>query len=158
MAYPFSVAFIEFSSLTLFILALRQSLLRNPQHALEILFAFIYGFILEELDIFFFGTYRYGEGFLLQVWNAPLAIAFLWSLLITSCMALSDRFGVAEPFKPFLDALLAVLIDLSVDAIAIRIGYWHWQLPLAEGWFGVPAGNLYSWMWVVFAYSASTFG
>lgn len=43
-----------------------------------------------------------------------------------------------------------MLLDLSLDAIAIRRGYWQWNFPLNAGWFGVPAGNLYAWMFVVF--------
>ena len=58
--------------------------------------------------------------------------------------------------RPWLDGLLAVLIDLSVDAIAIRVGLWHWNIGLHEGWFGVPSGNLCAWMWVAFWYSAVT--
>jgi uncharacterized membrane protein len=51
------------------------------------------------------------------------------------------------------DALLALLIDLSIDAIAIRRGYWQWTIPLNAGWFGVPADNLSAWMFVVFFFS-----
>lgn len=69
-------------------------------------------------------------------------------------MAISDSTGLPERVRPFLDALLAVLLDLSLDAIAIRIGYWKWMIRLDEGWFGVPAGNLWAWMWVAFFYSA----
>ena len=45
------------------------------------------------------------------------------------------------------------MIDLSVDAIAIRRGYWQWTIPLNAGWFGVPADNLSAWMFVVFFFS-----
>ena len=156
MFYLISVHLIEAASVVLFLLALRQALKDSRYKAAELFFAFVYGLILEELDIFFFRTYHYGPGFFLQLGNAPLAIAFLWSLIITSSMAISDRLGIRGFAKPFLDGLLAVLIDIGVDAVAIRIGYWTWTIPLTEGWFGVPAGNLWSWIWVAFSYSAVT--
>lgn len=154
--YQVSVTFIEAASLILFLLGLRALARVRKQAAAELFFAFVYGLILEELDIYFFRTYRYGPGFMLQLGQAPLAIAFLWSLILSSSMALSDRLRMPEFCRPFLDGLLALLIDIGVDAIAIRIGYWSWTIPLSEGWFGVPAGNLYSWMWVAFAYSSAT--
>ena len=156
MLYHLSVHFIEIASVLLFILALRSAWRSGRQRVAELVFAFLYGFLLEELDIYFFRTYHYGPGFLLQLGNAPLAIAILWSLILISSMAISDRLGVPSFAKPFLDGLLALLIDIGVDAIAIRIGYWKWAIPITEGWFGVPAGNLYSWMWVAFSYSLGT--
>jgi uncharacterized membrane protein len=156
MAYRLSVLLIETASLVFFIAAFRRFLARHPGRAAELVCAFFYGLILEELDIYFFRTYRYGDGFILKLGNAPLAIAFLWSLILVSSMAISDRFRIPEFVRPFADGLLALLIDIGVDAVAIRVGYWTWTLPLSEGWFGVPAGNLYSWMWVAFWYSFLT--
>lgn len=156
MTYLFSVHLIEIASTALFFLALRGLFKEQRQKSLELLGAFAYGLLLEELDIYLFRTYRYGPGFFLQLGNAPLAIAFLWGLILISSMALSDRMNIPEFSRPFADGLLALLMDIGVDAVAIRIGYWKWTIPLSEGWFGVPAGNLYSWMWVAFSYSAVT--
>src|SRR6266704_834612 len=47
--------------------------------------------------------------------------------------------------------LLALTIDLSMDAIAIRLGFWTWRQ--AGPWFGVPLGNFYAWFIVVFGFS-----
>ncbi|MBI4549817.1 MAG: carotenoid biosynthesis protein [Candidatus Omnitrophica bacterium] len=156
MAYRWSVLLIETAALGFFAVAFRRFLAGHPAKVAELWCAFFYGLILEELDIYFFRTYRYGEGFLLKLGNAPLAIAFLWGLILLSSMAISDRLRIPEFSKPFLDGLLALLIDIGVDAIAIRIGYWTWTLPRSEGWFGVPAGNLYAWMWVAFWFSFFT--
>ena len=115
---------------------------------------FFYGLLLEALDMRIFKTYHYGSGFFFWIGDVPIAIAWLWAVILASSMAISDRMGLRELVRPFADALLAVWIDLSIDAIAIRMHYWHWAIPLNEGWFGVPAGNLYAWMWVAFWYSA----
>ncbi len=53
--------------------------------------------------------------------------------------------------RPVLDALLALTIDLSMDAIAIRLGFWTWGA--AGPWFGVPLSNFYVWFVVVLGYS-----
>src|SRR5216684_3997971 len=41
-------------------------------------------------------------------------------------------------------------------ALAIRQGLWHWNIPLHAGFFGVPAGNYYGWLFVAFGFSAWT--
>lgn len=115
---------------------------------------FFYGLLLEELDMRIFKTYHYSKYFLLEWGLVPVSIAWLWAVILGSSMAISDALGLPPSIRPFADALLAVWMDLSIDAIAIRMGLWKWVIPLNEGWFGVPAGNLYAWMGVVFFYSA----
>ncbi len=149
----YSFWFIEVSALILFVIGLRRSWKYSGFRALEFATIFIYGVLLEELDMRIFKSYHYGPDFFLVAWHVPLSIAWLWAVILASSMALSDRTGIPEPLRPFLDALLAVWLDLSIDAIAIRVGYWSWVIPLEEGWFGVPAGNLYAWMWVAFSFS-----
>jgi hypothetical protein len=53
-----------------------------------------------------------------------------------------------------LDALFALNIDLSMDTIAIRLGFWNWAINLHSQFFGVPYGNFWAWFWVVFSFSA----
>lgn len=43
-----------------------------------------------------------------------------------------------------------------MDAVAIRLGFWRWPIPLTDGWFGVPASNFFGWMLVVALYSEYT--
>lgn len=122
-------------------------------HRVEYLLAFLYALMFEELDIRLFHTYQYSEGYTLVLGQVPIVIALAWAVILYTSMAMSDSWEVSDSAKACLDALLAVLIDVSIDAIAIRRGYWQWQIPLSAGWFGVPAGNLYAWMFVVFFFS-----
>jgi hypothetical protein len=131
--------------------ARHQSALRR-----ELAVALAYGWLLEALDMWFFGTYHYGRLVWWWLGDVPIYIPLLWAVIVHSSMALSDRAGVVGWARPVLDGLLAVLIDLGVDAIAIRLGLWQWRIELHEGWFGVPAGNLCAWMWVAFWYSLGT--
>ena len=145
--------FVEITALILFCLGLVESARKGPGRFLEFFMIFIYGLLLETLDMRIFKTYHYGPEFRIWLGHVPVAIAWLWAMILSSSMAISDSWGLPAAIRPFADALLAVLIDLSIDAIAIRVGFWGWTIPLTEGWFGVPAGNLYAWMWVAFFYS-----
>lgn len=111
----------------------------------------IYGVLLELLSIKQFGAYSYSKA-LITVLDVPLAVGFGWSVIIYTSMELSDRLLIPERAKPFMDALLALNIDLSMDAIAIRLGFWRWVV--YGDWFGVPIGNFFGWYVVVLSFSA----
>ncbi len=121
----------------------------------ELLIAVAYGWILETFDLRLFGSYHYEPVTWWWVGGVPLYIPLLWAAILHSSMALSDRAGLPTWARPFLDGLLAVVIDMAVDAIAIRTGFWRWNISLHEGWFGVPAGNLCAWMWVAVWYGST---
>jgi hypothetical protein len=119
--------------------------------------AAVFGVILEELNVLLsHGYYVYGRDFLIMLDQAPLAIGLGWAVIIYSAMSVSDTYGINEKVKPFFDAIQAILIDLSMDAVAIRLGFWRWPIPLTDGWFGVPAGNFFGWMFVIATYSGFT--
>ena len=61
----------------------------------ELLSAFLFGLLLEQGDIFLFGTYRYNLGWVL-VGDVPIAIAMTWALIIAGAMNLSDALGIAD--------------------------------------------------------------
>jgi Carotenoid biosynthesis protein len=53
--------------------------------------------------------------------------------------------------------VLAISLDLAFDAIAIRMGLWTWVgIDPSDGWFGVPYGNFYAWLFVTFGFSLLT--
>jgi len=145
---------VEVVAIILFGWGLLEVRKQGSARSLEFFMIFIYGLILEELDMRIFKSYHYSPDFFFKVGQVPVCIALLWAAILASSMAISDKIGLPRLTRPFLDAILAVWIDLSIDAIAIRLNYWSWVIPLNEGWFGVPAGNLYAWMWVAFFYSA----
>ncbi len=148
-----SFLFVEISAVILFVLGLREAFRKGPSRVFEFLMIFFYGFMLEVLDMYFFKSYHYSPDFLVQLAGVPVSIAMLWAVIVAGAMAISDASGLPETVRPFADALLALWIDLALDAVAIRMKYWTWVIPLHEGWFGVPSGNLYAWMWVAFFFS-----
>jgi hypothetical protein len=132
------------------LLALRRG--RLP--FLELVSAAAFGLLLEEGDQLIFQTYHYSPDFVLSVDRAPLAIGLTWALIIAGAMRITDALGVRRRYAPFVDSILAISLDLAFDAVAIRMGLWTWRdIGPQQGWFGVPAGNFYAWLFVTLAFT-----
>lgn len=129
-------------------LCLRHALARR--RALELLASVLYGLFLEMVTISQLQGYRYGH-FLIMFGAVPLCIAAGWGVILYSVMTTSDSWNVLPVQSPFVDALLAWNIDLSMDAIAIRLSLWTWTFN--GRWFGVPLANIFAWYVVVASFS-----
>ena len=124
---------------------------------LELISAATFGILLEEGDQLVFETYHYSANWILTFDRAPIVIGLTWAMILAGAMRLTDALGVRRRYAPFVDAVLAISLDLAFDAIAIRMGLWTWRgIGPTEGWFGVPAGNFYSWLFVTLAFSSFT--
>lgn len=113
----------------------------------------IFGLLLEWSTIQQYHLYTYGR-FLIMLGEVPLPVGVAWGVIIYSARQFSDATSLPEWARPVLDGLLALNIDLSMDAIAIRLGFWHWGIGINQQYFGVPYGNFWAWFWVVFFFSA----
>jgi hypothetical protein len=155
LAEPLSFSLLGALVLALFLLSLIHALRRRHPlpRSLELLAFTLYGLGLESAAV---GADLYDYGpFALKLGGAPLTIALGWGVIGVSAMALSDRLDLPQWGKPFLDAPLALLIDLGMDAVAVRSGMWDWGLALDEQWFGVPYDNFLAWWVVVFVMSSA---
>ncbi len=151
-----NIAFIamDLMCFVLFGIILRHAIKRGARYVIELFSSLFFGMLLEELNVIISHEfYVYGTDFLIMIDKAPLCIGMGWAVIIYSVMLFTDSLSLPEYVKPFLDSSLALLIDLSMDAVAIRLGYWTWKIPLNDGWFGVPAGNFIGWSFVVLYYS-----
>jgi uncharacterized membrane protein len=88
-----------------------------------------------------------------MVLDVPLCIGVAWSCIIYSSMEFSDASNLPYWTRPVLDGLLALNIDLALDAVAIRLGFWDWGQGLGFQYFGVPYANFWAWFWVVCSFS-----
>ncbi|HEX5039286.1 MAG TPA: carotenoid biosynthesis protein [Candidatus Limnocylindria bacterium] len=148
---------IELGAVTLFGVAAWLAFQRGRLPFLELVSAAAFGLLLEEGDQLIFETYGYSGDFILAVDRAPVVIGLTWALIIAGAMRITDALGVRRRYAPVVDSLLAIMLDLAFDAIAIRMGLWTWRdVPLTDGWFGVPAGNFYSWLFVTLGFSIVT--
>ena len=148
---------IEATASIFFVGAAVAALRRGRLPFLELISAAAFGILLEEGDQLVFETYHYSSDWILAIDRAPVVIGLTWALIIAGAMRLTDALGVRRRYAPFVDAVLAISLDLAFDAIAIRMGLWTWRgIGPTDGWFGVPAGNFYSWLFVTLAFSSLT--
>ena len=126
---------------------------KNRDFLETLVLAVLYGTILEVLNVHMSGMYSYGEEFMIQVYNVPLAIGLGWAVIYY----ISDKSATNYNLKwwqiPLFMSLVALSIDLIVDVVAIRLGFWSWQIPFNEEWFGVPYDNLFGWLAVIWTFS-----
>jgi uncharacterized membrane protein len=124
---------------------------------LELISAAAFGILLEEGDQLIFQTYHYNPDWVLEIDRAPVVIGLTWALIIAGAMRITDALGVRRRYAPVVDSLLAISLDLGFDAIAIRMGLWTWVgVSPTDGWFGVPWGNFYAWLFVTLGFSLVT--
>ncbi|MFZ5878906.1 MAG: carotenoid biosynthesis protein [Chloroflexota bacterium] len=135
-----------------FALCLRHAWTRRPANVLRLLFGAAFGVLLELATIRQLHAYEYGR-FLLMALDVPLCIGVAWGCIVYSAMEFSDATDLPFWARPALDGLLALNIDLALDAVAIRLGFWDWGRGLDFQYFGVPFANFWAWFWVVFSFS-----
>ena len=138
----------------LLIMCLRHAWRAGPEHVLRLAAGVLFGVLLELATIYQLSAYSYGT-FLLMISDVPLAVGIGWGIIIYSAKLFSDATNLPETIRPLLDGLLALNIDLAMDAIAIRLGMWDWGQGLHFQFFGVPYANFWAWFWVVVSFSAS---
>ena len=147
-------AFVIFELLTisLFLACLWHAFRQSKEKVLELIFALIFGVFLEWMTIQQLAAYHYGQ-FFLMLDGAPICIGLGWAVIIYSGMEFVKHLSMPDYARPFLVGMLALNLDLAMDVIAIRLGFWNWEIPLDWQWFGVPWGNFWAWYIVVVSYS-----
>lgn len=133
-------------------LCLRHACKQGTANLLRLLAGILFGVTLELATIRQLHAYEYGR-FMIMVLDVPLCIGVAWSCILYSAMEFSDASSLPYWMRPVLDGLLALNIDLALDAVAIRLGFWDWGQGLGFQYFGVPYANFWAWFWVVFSFS-----
>lgn len=98
----------------------------------------------------------------------PLAVLLMEASILLAVMRTTDLLSLPRFAKPFLDALIAVNIDVMLDPIASSsqwcgtgegpsfggLGFWTWLTrgEAAGLWFGVPLFNYIAWFTDNFAF------
>ena len=136
----------------LFALCFQHAKRQGLANLLRLLAGVLYGIILEIATLRQLSAYEYGQ-FLFMFKDVPLCIGVAWSCIIYSSMEFSNASSLPYWARPILDGLLALNIDLALDAVAIRLGFWSWGQGLKFQYFGVPYANFWAWFLVVFSFS-----
>lgn len=139
----------------MFALCLRHAIQERGGSVWKLAAGIIFGLALELFSIWQYQGYSYGE-FTLMILNVPLVIGVAWGNQLYAIRLYSDTTDLPARAKPVLDALLIILLDLIVDPMAIRLGFWRWRgLALDDQFFGVPFGNLLGFFCLMVAYSGT---
>lgn len=135
-----------------FALCLRHAIKQGTPNLFKLFAGAAFGVLLELATIRQLNAYEYGQ-FTLMVLDVPLCIGVAWSCIIYAVMEFSDGSTLPYWTRPVLDGLLALNIDLALDTVAIRLGFWDWGQGLNFQYFGVPYANFWAWFWVVSSFS-----
>src|SRR5512135_3615420 len=112
MLNPYCVAF-ELILVVLLGVCVRHAARFGPARVWQLIAGVLFGLVLEWATIQQLHAYRYGR-FLMMVGVG-------WGVIIYSARVFSDVSSLPEWARPLLDALLALNIDLALDAVAIRL-------------------------------------
>lgn len=96
-----------------------------------------------------FGDYKYGETLGVKLFEVPLIIGFNWVLVILGSISLSKYLLKDVVLTSLAASSLAVVFDIVLEPIAIKLNYWSWQNGL------IPFQNYLAWF--VIAFIASVF-
>ena len=161
----FATRFFELTYIIFFIIIVYTNYKRKYRRTVMELFSIaVFAMSLEYLSIKTFDAYQYSPDFILQFGhqpdNVPIVIALAWAIIIGVSMKISDSTKINVKARPYLDTLLALTIDLSMDVIAIRIeqGLWNWKIELSntisfDSFIGVRYGNFIGWYLIVLIFS-----
>lgn len=150
------IYFLSFEILVsiLFLLCFIHSQKTGLLQVLELIAGVLFGLLLEWTTLQQLQAYEYGQ-FTLMLGKVPVMIGVAWGVIIYSARLFSNATNLPEWGKPILNGLLALNIDLSMDAVAIRLGMWDWAIGFQKQYFGVPYANFWAWFWVVFSFTLS---
>ncbi|HXF83855.1 MAG TPA: carotenoid biosynthesis protein [Anaerolineales bacterium] len=143
---------LEFIIYIQFAICLHHAWKHGAAKWLRLFAGILFGVSLELATIRQLSAYEYGK-FLIMILDVPLCIGIAWSCILYASMEFSDASNLPYFVRPVLDGLLALNLDLALDAVAIRLGFWDWGQGLKFQYFGVPYANFWAWFWVIFFFS-----
>jgi len=142
----------EFACLSFMLLSFLHAYIRwgRVKAVFFFMFALVYGFILEDVTVTFSGYYEYNPNTWIQIHNTMMAVPFCWTAVIYLCVYIIETNPELKRLKKLekglLAGVLAVSIDVGIDAVFVAYGLWRWS----EGqWFGVPLANFTAWFMAV---------
>jgi uncharacterized membrane protein len=119
----------------------------NLKFVLSSLSVFILTFLLEVVGVktgIIFGIYSYGENLGFKLWQVPLLIGLNWLLLLYCVSCLTAKLQINFFVKSLLGAFLMVILDLLMEPIVAKLGFWSWQDSVA------PLKNYIAWFVISF--------
>ena len=143
-ARPVFLKLVPYHLMLMFVVLLLSNNVINQKYLLFVFLIYVLGFGLEWIGVhrnWIFGEYAYGETLGIKLWGIPLAIGINWFMLVYATGVTMQYTRIKNTWvRIFLGAATLVLLDLLIEPVAIKFGYWHWVnhvIPLKNyiGWF-----------------------
>jgi bisanhydrobacterioruberin hydratase len=119
-------------------------LAENNPRKMAIVFAAIFaaGYLVELIGTqtgYLFGNYAYGNALGVKLLGVPVIIGMNWFAMTTASANAARLFRVPLWLQSGMAALLATLLDMLIEPVAVKYGFWSWE----NG--HIPAFNYICW-------------
>lgn len=124
------------------------------------IFSFLVGMIVEIVGVktgIIFGQYYYGQNLGPKLMGVPYFIGWNWAFMSFACAAIGRYFFKNIFLAMTSGALLMVLFDVILEAVADDLDFWYWVSDV------VPLQNYVTWFlvsfflqWVIHLFAKST--
>lgn len=152
MMYNLYLFLFEFGAILAFFLVLRREY-KNRRLREILILVFIYGLLLEINNTKLSQSYFYSDNFLFKFYGIPLAIGAGWAIIYYATRKIAEHYNFQWHQAPFFMALIAVVFDMALDPVAVRLGFWSWRIFFNQEWFGVPYDNFVGWMAAIWTFA-----
>lgn len=119
----------------------------NRYFVIFVAFAAILGYLIELIGIeskLIFGTYSYGKTLGYKLYGVPIVMGLNWFLMVYSCGMVANLFRFGVFIKSIVGAFLMVILDLSLEPVAVNLDFWTWENGI------IPIQNYIAWFIVAF--------
>lgn len=119
----------------------------NRYFVIFVAFSAISGYLIELIGIeskLIFGSYSYGKTLGYKLYGVPLAMGLNWFLMVYSCGMVANLFRFGVFVKSIIGAFLMVILDLSLEPVAVNLDFWTWENGI------IPIQNYIAWFIVAF--------
>lgn len=109
---------------------------------------FLFGYLIEVLGVqtrFVFGSYVYLNNLGFKMWETPVIMGINWCITVFCSASMVSYWQRGSDFsKALLAAVLMVFMDLFIEQICEKAGFWKWELGRA------PIQNYLAWLVIGF--------
>lgn len=115
---------------------------RSKKFLLWLLSAYVLTLLIEIVGVktgMIFGEYSYGSVLGAGIGGVPLIVGFNWVLLILGSFNIARIAFKNNLLRCLLAAMLLVMMDLLIEPVAVKLGYWQWENAV------IPLQNYIAW-------------
>lgn len=102
----------------------------NTKTVLVFIFIYIIGLLIEIIGVktgVIFGSYQYGSGLGIKLWETPLIIGINWLLLTYTTHSIVNKWKIASIFRIFAASSMMLIYDLILEQAAPFMDMWSFS-------------------------------